>query len=67
SSAGSDGYKSQGCTLSSAFASFLAKGHTLDDAARLAKNYISDAIAAGAAYNIGQGHGPVHHFHTFWE
>ncbi len=56
-----------GCTLSSAFASFLAKGHTLDDAARLAKNYISDAIAAGAAYNIGQGHGPVHHFHAFWE
>lgn len=55
-----------GCTLSSAIASFLALGHTLNDAARLAKEYINGAIAAGASYSIGHGHGPVHHFHNRW-
>ena len=56
-----------GCTLSSALASFLALGNSLDDAARLAKDYIAAAIAAGAAYDIGHGHGPVHHFHNWWQ
>lgn len=56
-----------GCTLSSAFASFLAKGFSLDDAASAAKDYIAAAIEAGAAYEIGHGHGPVHHFFNFWE
>lgn len=56
-----------GCTLSSALASFLAKGHPLDDAARLAKKYIASAIEAGAHYAIGHGHGPVHHFHAYWQ
>lgn len=51
-----------GCTLSSAFASFLAQGYTLNDAARAAKDYIARAIASGAAYTIGHGHGPVDHF-----
>lgn len=51
-----------GCTLSSAFASMLAQGKSLDDAARAAKDYISAAIASGAEYQIGHGHGPVNHF-----
>lgn len=51
-----------GCTLSSAFASYLAQGLSLDDAAMAAKKYISSAIEAGAAYEIGHGHGPVDHF-----
>lgn len=55
-----------GCTLSSAFAAFLALGADLDTAAAKAKKYIAAAIAAGAAYNIGHGHGPVHHFHPWW-
>lgn len=55
-----------GCTLSSAFAACLAHGHSLDEAARLAKDYIAEAIAAGASYAIGHGHGPVHHFHRWW-
>ncbi len=55
-----------GCTLSSALAAFLAHG-SLDEAARRAKEYIASAIAAGAAYRIGHGHGPVHHFFRFWE
>lgn len=55
-----------GCTLSSAFASFLARGCRLDEAATKAKEYIAAAISAGATYAIGHGHGPVHHFHAFW-
>ena len=56
-----------GCTLSSALAAFLAHGCSLDEAARRAKEYIASVIAAGAAYRIGHGHGPVHHFFRFWE
>lgn len=51
-----------GCTLSSAFASFLAQGLCLNDAARAAKDYINSAIVSGAGYSIGHGHGPVDHF-----
>ena len=56
-----------GCTLSSAFAAFLAHGNDLARAARLAKDYITAAIEAGAEYTIGHGNGPVHHFHAFWQ
>ncbi len=55
-----------GCTLSSAIASGLAKGEDVETAVRHAKDYISAAIRAGAAYVIGAGHGPVHHFHRFF-
>lgn len=51
-----------GCTLSSALAAYLAKGFPLNEAARSAKNYIAAAIASGARYRIGHGHGPVDHF-----
>ena len=51
-----------GCTLSSAFASFLAQGLSLNDAARAAKDYINSAIVSGSEYSIGHGHGPVDHF-----
>ena len=51
-----------GCTMSSAFAAHLAKGCSLQEAARGAKAYIAGAIADGAAYEIGHGHGPVNHF-----
>ena len=53
-----------GCTLSSAIAAWLAKGADLDTAAIRGKEYLSAAIAAGADYTIGHGHGPVHHFHN---
>lgn len=56
-----------GCTLSSAIAAYLAQGADLDTAARLAKQYITEAVAAGARYDIGRGHGPVHHFHRWWK
>ncbi len=55
-----------GCTLSSAVASFLAKGYALEEACRSAKEYLQGAIRAGAEYEIGRGHGPVHHFFKHW-
>ena len=56
-----------GCTLSSAIAAHLAKGFDIESAVRKAKQYISEAIRAGAGYRIGKGCGPVHHFYPFWE
>jgi hydroxymethylpyrimidine/phosphomethylpyrimidine kinase len=55
-----------GCTLSSAIAAGLAKGLALHDALAAAKNYITAALKAGVNLGVGQGHGPVHHFHNFW-
>jgi hydroxymethylpyrimidine/phosphomethylpyrimidine kinase len=40
----------------------MAKGENLEDAIRLAKKYVSEAIAKGAYINIGRGAGPVNHF-----
>jgi len=51
-----------GCTLSSAIASNLAKGDTLDDAVRKAKEYISGALAA--MLDLGKGSGPLCHNYT---
>lgn len=56
-----------GCTLSSAVAAFLAQGFSLNDAVQQGKAYINRAIAEGASYEIGEGHGPVHHFFGFWK
>ena len=56
-----------GCTLSSAIAAYMSKGSDIENAANKAKTYIHHAIRAGAAYKIGHGHGPVHHFFEFWE
>jgi hydroxymethylpyrimidine/phosphomethylpyrimidine kinase len=56
-----------GCTLSSAVAAYLAHGRTLQDAVAAARDYVQAAIEAGAAYELGRGHGPVLHFHASWE
>ncbi len=55
-----------GCTLSSAIAAHLARGAGLEEAVRRAKEYIDQAIRAGADYALGGGHGPVHHFFKHW-
>jgi hydroxymethylpyrimidine/phosphomethylpyrimidine kinase len=54
-----------GCSLSSAIAAELAKGHDLEAAVRTAKAWVSGAIAAADQLAVGQGHGPIHHFHGF--
>src|SRR5262245_9186800 len=55
-----------GCTLASAIAAYLAAGSSLLDAVREAKAYLTNAISQADRLSIGQGRGPVHHFHTLW-
>ena len=56
-----------GCTLSSALATQLGHGLPLAGAARVAKAYVARAITTADALTVGQGHGPTHHFHAFFE
>jgi hydroxymethylpyrimidine/phosphomethylpyrimidine kinase len=55
-----------GCTLSSAIAAGLAQRQTLPDAVKRAHGWLHLAILAADTLEIGQGHGPVHHFHEVW-
>jgi len=59
-----------GCTLSSAVAALLPQRagglRPVEAAVRDARNYLLHAIAASGALAVGQGHGPVHHFHALW-
>lgn len=55
-----------GCTLSSAIAAELAKGAALTEAVAAAHAYLQGAIGAADQLQIGQGHGPTHHFHAIW-
>lgn len=48
-----------GCTLASAIASYLARGEDVPGAVRLAKEYVTGAIARG--FPLGDGIGPVDH------
>ena len=48
-----------GCTLSSAIASNLAKGFSLEESVERAKDYISGALAA--MLDLGKGSGPMDH------
>lgn len=53
-----------GCTLSSAIATYLALGHDMTEAVRLAKAYVYQGILSGKDIHIGEGHGPLNHFHS---
>jgi len=55
-----------GCTLSAAVAASLARGLDLTDAVGRAHTYLQGAIAKADSLDVGQGHGPVHHFHGIW-
>ena len=48
-----------GCTLSSAIASNLAKGYSLEESVERAKDYISGALSA--MLDLGKGSGPMDH------
>ena len=49
-----------GCTLSSTIASLIGKGHSVEEAVRMGKEYITLAIKN--SFSIGHGVGPVGHF-----
>jgi hydroxymethylpyrimidine/phosphomethylpyrimidine kinase len=52
-----------GCTLSSAIAAYLALGQPMPQAIALARDYVRDALRAGAAVRTGLGCGPLNHAH----
>jgi len=54
-----------GCTLSSAIASNLALGYSVDLAVKRAKDYVTTAIEH--SLEIGNGCGPTHHFYKLYE
>ena len=56
-----------GCTLSSAIASFLAKGEDIAGAVKYAKLYVRQAIAFAAPMELGKGGGPLWHMYPVTE
>ncbi len=54
-----------GCTLTSAIASNLAKGYSLETSVQKAKEYLSGALQA--MLNLGAGSGPMDHGFGIWE
>jgi hydroxymethylpyrimidine/phosphomethylpyrimidine kinase len=55
-----------GCTLSAALAALLPQRPDVPTAARDAKAYLTEALRHADELQVGQGHGPVHHFHALW-
>ena len=53
-----------GCTFASAIAACLACELPLRESVSRAKKYVSDAMRQ--AFPIGNGHGPLNHFHELW-
>ena len=51
-----------GCTLSAALCANLALGKDLRESAKLAKDYLNRALAAGKDWQLGMGKGPLNHF-----
>ena len=55
-----------GCSLSAALAACRGRNLELVEAAKASKEFITQAIAFADQMNVGQGHGPIHHFHALW-
>lgn len=55
-----------GCSMASAIAANLAKGLSIFDSVKAAKEYIQGAIEKADSLNIGSGHGPIHHFWKYY-
>lgn len=55
-----------GCTLSAAVAALQPQRSSVEEAIRDAKDYLSAALSASARLEVGNGHGPVRHFHQWW-
>jgi hydroxymethylpyrimidine/phosphomethylpyrimidine kinase len=51
-----------GCSLSAAVAAHLARGACVPEAITQAKAFVARALAGGADWRLGAGHGPLDHF-----
>lgn len=56
-----------GCSLSSALAALRVTSPDWPTTTREAKRWLTGALAAADQLQIGHGHGPVHHFHEWWD
>jgi hydroxymethylpyrimidine/phosphomethylpyrimidine kinase len=56
-----------GCSLSSALAALRLTSDDWPTAARRAKHWLTGALSAADGLEVGHGHGPVHHFHEWWD
>lgn len=55
-----------GCSLSSALATFAARGADWRLAARLATDHVAGALAGADRLDLGEGHGPIDHLSALW-
>lgn len=55
-----------GCTLSSALAALRPRYANWEETVAAAKIWLSQALAQADTLEVGQGIGPVHHFHAWW-
>jgi hydroxymethylpyrimidine/phosphomethylpyrimidine kinase len=55
-----------GCTLSAAIAALRPQRPDLASAVNEAKAYLTNALTQGVRLSVGEGIGPVHHFHAWW-
>lgn len=55
-----------GCTLSAAIAALRPQRPDWFSAVSDSKKYLTQALRQSHALHVGQGHGPVHHFHESW-
>jgi len=55
-----------GCTLSAAIAALRPQRPDWVSAVSDAKDYLTRALEAADRLDVGHGHGPQHHFHSWW-
>ncbi|MFQ3172302.1 MAG: hydroxymethylpyrimidine/phosphomethylpyrimidine kinase [Oleispira sp.] len=55
-----------GCTYSSSITAYLAKGYSMEEAVEKSHAYLHRAIESADSLQVGNGHGPVHHFYNSW-
>ncbi len=56
-----------GCSYSYAIAAGLTHGHPVEQAVSQAHRWLHQAIVRADELDVGNGHGPVHHFHEVWK
>lgn len=55
-----------GCTLSAALAALRPRHTNWAETLNAAKQYLQGALEQADTLEVGEGVGPVHHFHQFW-
>jgi hydroxymethylpyrimidine/phosphomethylpyrimidine kinase len=55
-----------GCTLSAALAAIRPRKANWIDTVSAAKDYLQQALQQADSLEVGEGIGPVHHFHRWW-